>query len=96
MVQITLPVRLFCRYVIQVSNQMLDPRTSEFTAAFVGKLVSSLISKVGSALGDNLEHLLRAVLSKMQQAETLSVIQVWIQKDEQNLAHHISGIMNKK
>ncbi|XP_072419609.1 importin-9 [Chiloscyllium punctatum] len=62
-------------YVMQVVSQLLDPRTSEYTAAFVGRLVSTLISKAGSQLGDNLDQILRAILSKMQQAETLSVMQ---------------------
>ncbi|XP_015154207.2 importin-9 [Gallus gallus] len=62
-------------YVMQVVSQLLDPRTSEFTAAFVGRLVSTLISKAGSELGENLDQILRAILSKMQQAETLSVMQ---------------------
>uniref|UniRef100_A0A8C6Y9C8 Importin 9 n=1 Tax=Naja naja TaxID=35670 RepID=A0A8C6Y9C8_NAJNA len=62
-------------YVMQVVSQLLDPRTSEFTAAFVGRLVSTLISKVGSELGENLDQILRAILSKMQQAETLTVMQ---------------------
>lgn len=61
---------------MQVVSQLLDPRTSEFTAAFVGRLVSTLISKAGRELGENLDQILRAVLSKMQQAETLSVMQV--------------------
>lgn len=63
-------------YVMQVVSQLLDPRTSEFTAAFVGRLVSTLISKAGSELGENLDQILRAILSKMQQAETLTVMQV--------------------
>ncbi|XP_039605359.1 importin-9 [Polypterus senegalus] len=62
-------------YVMQVVSQLLDPRTSEFTAAFVGRLVSTLIAKAGAQLGDNLDQILRAILSKMQQAETLSVMQ---------------------
>ncbi|XP_053312848.1 importin-9 [Spea bombifrons] len=62
-------------YVMQVVGQLLDPRTSEFTAAFVGRLVSTLIAKAGRELGDNLDQILRAILSKMQQAETLSVMQ---------------------
>ena len=61
---------------MQVVNRLLDPKTSEYTATFVGRLVSILISKLGSQLGENLDLMLRAVLSKMQQAETLSVIQV--------------------
>ncbi|KAM5301405.1 importin-9 isoform 3-T3 [Glossophaga mutica] len=63
-------------YVMQVVSQLLDPRTSEFTAAFVGRLVSTLIAKAGRELGENLDQILRAVLSKMQQAETLSVMQL--------------------
>lgn len=62
-------------YVMQVVNQLLDPRTSEFTAAFVGRLVSTLISRAGTQLGEQLDQILRAILSKMQQAETLSVMQ---------------------
>lgn len=61
---------------MQVVNQLLDPRTSEFTAAFVGRLVSTLISRAGTELGEQLDQILRAILSKMQQAETLSVMQV--------------------
>lgn len=63
-------------YVVQVVSKLLDSKTSEFTATYVGRLVSLLVSKMGSNLGDSLELMLRAVLSKMQQAETLSVIQV--------------------
>ncbi|KAM6977557.1 importin-9 [Aplochiton taeniatus] len=62
-------------YVMQVVSQLLDPRTSEFTAAFVGRLVSTLITRAGTELGDQLDQILRAILSKMQQAETLSVMQ---------------------
>lgn len=62
-------------YVMQVVNQLLDPRTSEFTAAFVGRLVSTLITRAGTELGEQLDQILRAILSKMQQAETLSVMQ---------------------
>ncbi|XP_068125456.1 importin-9 [Hyperolius riggenbachi] len=62
-------------YVMQVVSQLLDPRTSESTATFVGRLVSTLISKAGRELGENLDQILRAILSKMQQAETLSVMQ---------------------
>lgn len=63
-------------YVMQVVSQLLDPRTSEFTATFVGRLVSTLISRAGTQLGEQLDQMLRAILSKMQQAETLSVMQV--------------------
>jgi hypothetical protein len=62
-------------YIVQIISRLLDPKTSEFTASFVGRLVSIVISKMGNQLGENLDLILRAVLSKMQQAETLSVIQ---------------------
>lgn len=63
-------------YIMQVVSQLLDPRTSEFTATFVGRLVSTLIARAGTQLGEQLDQMLRAILSKMQQAETLSVMQV--------------------
>ncbi|KAK6177118.1 hypothetical protein SNE40_015285 [Patella caerulea] len=62
-------------YVVQVVSKLLDPKTSEHTASFVGRLVSVVISRVGKQLGDNLDLMLRAVLSKLLQAESLSVIQ---------------------
>lgn len=63
-------------YVVQVIVKLLDPKTSEYTASFVGRLIATLFSKCGAQLGENLDLILRAVLSKLQQAETLSVIQV--------------------
>ena len=39
-------------------------------------LCSLFLWQIGSNLGDNLDLLLRGVLSKLQQAETLSIIQV--------------------
>lgn len=61
---------------MQVISKLLDPKTSEHTASFVGRLVSIVITKVGNQLGENLDLMLRLVLSKMQQAETLSVMEV--------------------
>ena len=65
-------------YVIQVISKLLDPKTSEFTASFVGKLVTVVLLKVGGQLGEQMDLILRAVLSKMQQTETLSVMQVGV------------------
>lgn len=62
-------------YTIQVIFKLLDPKTSEHTATFVGRLVSTVIGKCGTQLGDQLDLMLRAVLSKIQQAETLTVLQ---------------------
>lgn len=61
---------------MQVIFKLLDPKTSEYTATFVGRLVSTIIGKIGTGLGENLDLMLRAVLSKIQQAETLTVLQV--------------------
>ena len=63
-------------YVVQIILKLLDSKLSEYSATFVGRLVSILISKAGTQLGEQLDLILRAVLSKLQQAETLSVIQV--------------------
>jgi hypothetical protein len=63
-------------YSLQVAALLLNPSSSEYTAAFVGRLIITLITKAGNILGENLDLLLKAVLSKMQRAETLSVIQV--------------------
>ena len=41
----------------------------------IGRLVTTLIQKTGDHLGENLEHLLKAVLSKLKGSSTLSVIQ---------------------
>ncbi|GFR73520.1 importin-9 [Elysia marginata] len=62
-------------YTVQVIFKLLDPKTSEHTATFVGRLVSTVIGKCGTQLGDQLDLMLRAVLSKIQQAETLTVLQ---------------------
>ncbi|XP_073252649.1 importin-9-like [Porites lutea] len=62
-------------YIVRATSHLLDPRGSEFSASFVGRLVTTLIKKIGSNLGENLDLLLRAVLSKLQKAETLSIIQ---------------------
>jgi hypothetical protein len=62
--------------IVSVAGYLLNPAGSEFAATFVGRLVTTLIQKAGPGrLGDNLDLLLKAVLSKLQRAETLSVIQ---------------------
>ncbi|OAD62485.1 Importin-9 [Eufriesea mexicana] len=63
------------QYILQIVAQLLNPQLSEFTATFVGRLVTTLIRKAGNTLGENLDLLLKAVLSKMQRAETLTVVQ---------------------
>ena len=62
--------------IVSVAGYLLNPAGSEFAATFVGRLVTTLIQKAGPGrLGDNLDLLLKAVLSKLQRTETLSVIQ---------------------
>lgn len=62
--------------IVAVAGYLLNPAGSEFAATFVGRLVTTLIQKAGPGrLGDSLDLLLKAVLSKLQRAETLSVIQ---------------------
>ena len=61
--------------MVQVAGHMLNPVGNEFSATFVGRLVTTLIQKTGDHLGENLEHLLKAVLSKLKGSQTLSVIQ---------------------
>lgn len=63
------------KYAVQVISKLLDPANPEYAASFIGRLVAILISKAGSALGDDVEMMLRMVLSKMQQSETMSVMQ---------------------
>lgn len=53
----------------------MEFQSNEFTAIFVGRLVTTLIRHVGNSLGENLDLLLKAVLSKMQSAESLVVMQ---------------------
>ncbi|XP_014203577.1 importin-9 isoform X2 [Copidosoma floridanum] len=61
--------------ILQIIAQLLNPQSSEFTAVFIGKLVTTLIQKAGSSLGENIDLLLKAVLSKMQRTETPTVMQ---------------------
>ncbi|KAJ8665420.1 hypothetical protein QAD02_007082, partial [Eretmocerus hayati] len=62
-------------YILQIIAKLLNPQSSEFTASFVGRLVTTLIRKAGSSLGENLDLLLKAVLSKMQCTKTPTVMQ---------------------
>ena len=63
------------QHIVNVATHLLNPAASESSAAFVGRLVTCLIQKTGDRLGEHLDHLLKAVLSKLQRAETLTVIQ---------------------
>ncbi|XP_067129013.1 importin-9 [Centruroides vittatus] len=81
-------------YVVQVAQHLLDPKTSESSAAYVGRLVSTLIFKAGGTLGENTELLLRAVLSKMQQTETLTVIQSLVMVFAHLVHHQMPAVLD--
>lgn len=59
---------------MEVVTLLLNPLSSEFTATFVGRLVITIVSKAGSFLGEHIQHLLKAVISKMQLVEALGVM----------------------
>lgn len=61
-------------YILQVTTMLLNPMSTEFSAAFIGRLVITLITKAGNFLGDQIDLLLKAVISKMQLVESLSVV----------------------
>ncbi|XP_053658692.1 importin-9 [Anopheles marshallii] len=61
-------------YVLQVTTMLLNPMNTESTASFIGRLVITIITKVGNLLGDSVDLLLKAVLSKMQLVKSLNVI----------------------
>ncbi|XP_039450707.1 importin-9-like isoform X2 [Culex pipiens pallens] len=61
-------------YIMEVTTMLLNPINTESTAAFIGRLVVVIITKVGNLLGENVDLLLKAVLSKMQLVQSLHVI----------------------
>lgn len=81
-------------YIMQVISKLLDPKTSEHTASFVGRLVSIVITKVGNQLGENLDLMLRLVLSKMQQAETLSVMESLVMVFAQLMSSNMPAVLD--
>lgn len=71
-----------CRYkngeglnwVMQITTMLLNPLNTEFTATFIGRLVITIITKAGAFLGEHIDLLLKAVISKMQLVQALSVM----------------------
>ena len=62
-------------YIIKVIEHLLDPKNSEFSAVYVGKLINLLIKKASAVLGELLNVILRAVISKLNVSNTPTVIQ---------------------
>ncbi|XP_036335819.1 importin-9 [Rhagoletis pomonella] len=61
-------------YIMQLTTMLLNPMNNEMTAGQVDRLVITIITKMGNMLGENVDLLLKAVISKMQLAECLKVI----------------------
>ncbi|XP_031636369.1 importin-9 isoform X2 [Contarinia nasturtii] len=61
-------------YIMQVATMLLNPMSNEFTATFVGRLIITIVTKAGNFLGDNIQLLLKAVISKLQLVEALNVV----------------------
>lgn len=61
-------------YIVLVINHMLDPKTSENSCSFIGKFITALIKNTANILGENLDLILKAVLSKMQ-ASNIPLVQ---------------------
>lgn len=62
-------------YIVHVINHMLDPKTSENSCSFIGKFINTLIRHASHVLGDNLDSILKAILSKIQSSNVLLVQQ---------------------
>lgn len=81
-------------HILAVAEHLLNPTSSEFSATFVGKLVTTLIQKVGNRLGDHLDLLLKAVLSKLQGSQTLTVIQSLIMVYAHLVHSQLEAVLN--
>ena len=63
-------------YVMQLISVLLNPKLPEYSASFAGRLVSVFIAKTSDRLtNDDVDLILRAVLGKLQQSVTLTVVQ---------------------
>jgi len=82
------------QHIVNVAGHLLNPAGSETSAVFVGRLVTSLIRKTGDRLGENLDHLLKAVLSKLQRAESLTVVQSLILVYAQLIHSQLDAVLN--
>ena len=59
---------------MQVATILLNPMSNEYTATFVGRLIITIVTKAGNFLGENIQLLLKAVISKLQLVEALNVV----------------------
>jgi len=77
-------------YVVKVVMRLLDPRSTETNAMFVGKLINSLVIKAGAHLGESMDQILRSVLSKLQQVKMFSVTQSLLMVFIQLIRHQMA------
>lgn len=61
-------------YIMELTTSMLNPMNSDRSAVQIGPLIITIIRKAGNILGDNVDMLLKAVISKMQLVECLRVM----------------------
>lgn len=80
--------------ILDVLTVLLNPTSTESSATFVGRLVITLITKAGNFLGDKIDLLLKAALSKMQLVESLHVIMSLIMIFAHLFLIQIDAVMN--
>lgn len=80
-------------YILMVINHMLDPKTSENSCSFIGKFITTLIKNTANILGENLDLILKAVLSKMQSSNIPLVQQGLIMVFAQLIHSRMEGVL---
>ncbi|KAL7010710.1 hypothetical protein ACKWTF_016847 [Chironomus riparius] len=80
--------------ILDVLTVLLNPTSTESSATFVGRLVITLITKAGNFLGEKIDLLLKAALSKMQLVESLHVIMSLIMIFAHLFLIQIDAVMN--
>lgn len=60
-------------YFLRVVSHLLDPNTPEKAAGSIGKLIITLIMKTGNLLREQIDVILKSVLSKLQRVSTLPI-----------------------
>ena len=81
--------------VLQCCLHLLDPSVDETCASQVGKLIFVTINKGSKYLGDdNVQLLLRSVLSKLQTSKSLNVIQSLVMVFAHLLNHNLTTVLD--
>lgn len=79
---------------MQVATLLLNPMSNEYTATFVGRLIITIVTKAGNFLGDNIQLLLKAVISKLQLAEALNVVMSLVMTFAHLILTQMEGVLN--